>query len=656
MMTTLTQRKIVSIICMTASLLTVSLIAVILDQSSVKAEPSCTHYVATDGSDSNPGTEVAPWRTIQHAADVANPGDTFCIQSGSYEERIDVTRSGEQGKPISFIAQGAVHNHGYKIRADWITVIGFEMTMNGVSVKGKHCQIQDNNIHNLDFVGIDLVTTPGYRDNDTTTDCIIHGNTIAYAVKAGIRLMGQNHLIENNDISHTLECSPYSSYCDDADGIRFFGSHHTIRGNYIHDILHEPENLSDPHIDCFQTWHTAHHILFEGNTCFSPNTSKSNQILMLEEMNPDDVVSDLTFRNNLFIMSDPGYVPMNFHQKRSGDTIDNIVVVHNTFIHPDIRGIGQYAIALTRVRNALIQNNIFYNYADGSKGNTYILMDGESENINTGYNLVYNDNGVQPAGGPFPNDLWMVDPLFVDYASGDYRLQSGSHAVDTGVDIGVTLDFDGNTRPQGAGFDMGAFEHRIQNPEPGFIDVPLDHPYYDEIEALRQAGYITGCSVEPLMYCPERTMTRAESAVFVERGIHGADHIPPHPTGQIFTDVPLNEWYAKWAIGLWNDGYTAGCNADPLMYCPMQEHTRTEGTVFFLRMLNGPAFEPPDPQGIFTDVTLDFWGARWIEAAYNAGLIPACETEPALKFCPEDPLDRAMAAYMMVQAKELSTK
>jgi hypothetical protein len=45
------------------------------------------------------------------------------------------------------------------------------------------------------------------------------------------------------------------------------------------------------------------------------------------------------------------------------------------------------------------------------------------------------------------------------------------------------------------------------------------------------------------------------------------------------------------------------------------------------------------------------WYADWVEAAFTAGLIPACETAPQLKFCPDDPLDRAMAAYMMVQAK-----
>jgi hypothetical protein len=189
---------------------------------------------------------------------------------------------------------------------------------------------------------------------------------------------------------------------------------------------------------------------------------------------------------------------------------------------------------------------------------------------------------------------------------------------------------------------------------PTFADVPFSHWAHDFIEALYQNGYVAGCSTSPLMYCPEEAMTRAESAVFVERGVHGAAYTPGNPASQVFGDVPLSEWFAKWATGLYEDGYTAGCGTNPLIYCPLLGHTRTEGTVFYLRMLHGSGYVPPSAGGIFADVDPGFWGARWIEAAYNAGLIPACETSPQLKFCPDDPLTRAMAAYMMVQAKGIS--
>jgi hypothetical protein len=244
-------------------------------------------------------------------------------------------------------------------------------------------------------------------------------------------------------------------------------------------------------------------------------------------------------------------------------------------------------------------------------------------------------------------------------------------AIGDGTVVELTFDILQNAALGETPLDLGPFEAAQPDASPvsllagfsgsimvesptTFVDVPLSHWAHDYIEILYQQGYVAGCSSDPLMYCPDATMTRAESAVFVERGIHGASYLPPSPSLAVFSDVPLYEWFSKWATGLWNDGYTAGCGTDPLVYCPLQEHTRTEGTVFFLRMLNGASYVPSEPTGIFADVDVGFWGAKWIEAAYNVGLITSCETSPQLKFCPDDPLDRAMAAYMMVQAKGLS--
>jgi polygalacturonase len=191
-------------------------------------------------------------------------------------------------------------------------------------------------------------------------------------------------------------------------------------------------------------------------------------------------------------------------------------------------------------------------------------------------------------------------------------------------------------------------------PSPTFEDVPFEHWAYDYVEALYQAGYVSGCSTSPMLYCPEETMTRSEGAVFIVRGLNGESYLPDQPNSQVFADVSLGSWYAKWADDLWGSGYTAGCGTDPLIFCPDAGHTRAEGTVFYLRMLHGPTYVPADPTGLFTDVPLSYWGARWVEAAYTAGLIPACDTSPSLKFCPDDPLARAMGAYMMVQAKGMS--
>ena len=239
------------------------------------------------------------------------------------------------------------------------------------------------------------------------------------------------------------------------------------------------------------------------------------------------------------------------------------------------------------------------------------------------------------------------------------RVQSLQHAGPAFVAaLVIGLSLVTGSSPSAASVDSGFLLAPPNNhtlaAAPTFADVPFDHPYYIHIEALYPAGFTAGCATDPLRYCPDQTMNRAESAVFVERGIHSTSYSPPAPSSQIFADLPLDSWAAGWVSSLWEDGYTAGCGTDPLIYCPWQGHTRAEGCVFYMRMLNGADFVPETPASpTFTDVPLDAWYAGWVQAAYDAGLISPCQTSPELRFCPNDPLSRGLAAYMMAQAKGL---
>ncbi len=42
------------------------------------------YYVSPSGNDINPGTEASPFRNIQRAADIVNPGDTVIVKDGTY--------------------------------------------------------------------------------------------------------------------------------------------------------------------------------------------------------------------------------------------------------------------------------------------------------------------------------------------------------------------------------------------------------------------------------------------------------------------------------------------------------------------------------------------------------------------------------------------
>lgn len=58
-------------------------------------------YVAVDGGDNNPGTQAAPWATIQAAVNRLQPGDTLLVHSGVYRETVTFPRSGTAARPIT---------------------------------------------------------------------------------------------------------------------------------------------------------------------------------------------------------------------------------------------------------------------------------------------------------------------------------------------------------------------------------------------------------------------------------------------------------------------------------------------------------------------------------------------------------------------------
>jgi uncharacterized repeat protein (TIGR01451 family) len=58
------------------------------------------------------------------------------------------------------------------------------------------------------------------------------------------------------------------------------------------------------------------------------------------------------------------------------------------------------------------------------------------------------------------NNHW-GEPAFVDPENGDYHIGAGSAARDAGIDAGLGEDADGDPRPMGHGYDLGADEFKI---------------------------------------------------------------------------------------------------------------------------------------------------------------------------------------------------
>ncbi len=118
-------------------------------------------------------------------------------------------------------------------------------------------------------------------------------------------------------------------------------------------------------------------------------------------------------------------------------------------------------------KNIEVYNNIIINNKwdiDSSSGTGPFLIE---NNILS--KPITNPNGITASTNLFmsgtPNDgsssSFVGNPQFVNPAAGDYHMQSSSDAIDKGTTIqSVTSDIDGNARPYGPAYDIGAYEYK----------------------------------------------------------------------------------------------------------------------------------------------------------------------------------------------------
>jgi hypothetical protein len=401
------------------------------DGSTISPVYATTYVVdqaAPGAADNNAGTEERPFKTVGHAATVVKPGDTVFVMAGKYDERVKVRTSGAEGRPITLRAmpRRSVVVGGLDLQASYICVVGFEITAEkpavAVQLSGNHCEVLDNDIHDM-MVGVAGTAGKPSPDGNTRDYSAVAHNRVAYNrvyhSQYGFMLGGDDWLVENNEVNRLFMYTPGNKY-DDCDYSRFFGKGCVQRYNYYHGST--KEEIKTAHVDCLQTFcnngEIAQDLVFEYNTCFD-----FHQMCMVESAPHIGSVRGWTFRHNIVSPNAPAL--------RGGWGPDIIQTPDVTIENCTISTVNWATIGLRgkESTNGQIRNNILCD-AERAVDDT---MDFTPAKPVIEYNLTFK---TAPVSGE--HNLNGQDPLFVDAAKRDFRLRKGSPAIGVGKD-GVTV-------------------------------------------------------------------------------------------------------------------------------------------------------------------------------------------------------------------------
>ena len=202
------------------------------------------------------------------------------------------------------------------------------------------------------------------------------------------------------------------------------------------------------------------------------------------------------------------------------------------------------------------------------------------------------------ASGPAPSPSPLPSPKTFADVPADYwaNAQIGQFAA-RGITTGCGDDGQGRrlycpergvTRAEMATFITRTLgqDKAVPPTTPTFADVPTDYWAYTQIEAFARLGITTGCGLDELgrrIFCPDRGVTRAEMAAFLDRAKVQGELAPGAPT---FADVPTGYWAYGWIERFFTLGVTTGCGTDDQgrkVYCPDRGVTRAEMAVFIIR-------------------------------------------------------------------------
>jgi len=340
-------------------------------------------YVATNGSDSNTGTQAKPFKTITKAAAAAKAGTTVHVAAGTYSGNVTTKTSGTASARIRFVSD-----------TKW-----------GAKIVGSGSEAMwTNNGNYVDITGFDI-TGPGrlgilnYASNTLVSNNHIHNLTLSGGCtgSGGAGVVNATYTGSNGDmIGNVVHDIGKPGACNGVQGLYSSNKGGKIMNNVVYRVSSYGIHL----------WHAATDVTIANNTVFANGSSGMG-----------------------------GGIVIGVGDSPGGVQLKNTKVFNNIVYNNPRGGIQQYCYSGQSCIGS--GNSVANNLVSGSSSAVVMKVGSATGTI----------------GG---------DPKFVSYnptATGDYRLQSGSPAINKGLAASApTTDILGVARPKGGAVDLGAYE------------------------------------------------------------------------------------------------------------------------------------------------------------------------------------------------------
>lgn len=406
------------------------------------------------------GTTAEPLGRIQDALDLAAPGDTITVRPGTYAESLRTVRGGTSGSPIRLRADGArgtavVTAAGRVLRIDHPHVIVEGLVLDGQYGPADTVAIGN---HADDLVLRNVEVRRSARD------------LIDMGSPAGV-------LIDGCLIHHALNAANGRT---DAHGIAAGAARDlTIRNTEIHTFSGDGFQI-DPGRDA-PGWDRV--TIERSRIWLAPLETAENGFPAgtVPGENAVDTKTGAGFPRARLTIRDTAAWGFRdglisnmaaFNVKERVSAVFDGLTVYDSEIAFRLRGGGSTPHgAHVTISNAVVYDsatairyeddirrlNVWNTTIGANVGRAFHAADSDRYGLQVRNLLVL---GPLPPEAGHPSNRAVDAEAFVRAAAHDYRLAPGSAAIDAGAVLAsVTTDRSGRPRPQGGGYDVGAFEH-----------------------------------------------------------------------------------------------------------------------------------------------------------------------------------------------------